>query len=64
MEDYLQRVTKIKISKLRKASPDLLADDRERAEYRSWAGTLLHLGQAVFPQACMATSKMQQNWDL
>lgn len=60
MDDYLRRVSTIQISKLRKASPNLPADDRERAEYRSLAGTLLYLGQAVLPQACMVASKMQQ----
>lgn len=60
MEGYLRRVRSIQITKDRKSSPNSLADDRERSEYRSMAGVLLYLGQAVLPQACLVASKMQQ----
>lgn len=60
MKDYLMRVKTIQISKSRKASPQLSVDERERAEYRSLAGTLLYLGQAVLPQACFVASRLQQ----
>lgn len=64
MENYLTRVRPIQITKVRKSSPKLLADDRERSEYRSMAGVLLYLGQAVLPQACLIASKMQQKLGL
>lgn len=60
MCDYLDRVRKVQITRERKSIPSLSADNRELAEYRSLAGVLLYLGQAVMPQASLVASKMQQ----
>lgn len=48
MHVYLVRVCTVQVMRERRSSPKLRADDFERAEYRSLAGVLLCLGQAVF----------------
>lgn len=60
MADYLDRIRPIQVSRERRSGPHDLVNDRERSEYRSLAGTLLYLGQAVLPQACLVASKIQQ----
>lgn len=64
MEDYLKRFLGVQLGKERKSTPHLLANDRERSEYRSLSGVLLYLGQAVLPQACLVASKIQQKLGL
>lgn len=64
MEPYLKRIRPIQISRERRAVPKHLADARERSEFRSLAGTLLYLGQAILQQAAMVASRMQQNLGL
>ena len=60
MKEYLDRVKPLQLSTARLANKDATADDRELSEYRSLAGSLLYLGQAVLPHACYVASKMQQ----
>lgn len=60
MDNYLSRVRPVQISRDRKKTPHLSADDREKSEYRSLAGVLLYIGQAVLPHACFVASKIQQ----
>lgn len=64
MHPFISRVRSIQVNMERKFSPQLLVDERERSEYRSLAGVLLYLGQAVLTQACMVASKMQQKLGL
>lgn len=64
MSAYLDRVRSVQISKERKTRPEIQVDDRERSEYRSLAGVLLYLGQAVLPQASFVASRMQQKLGL
>lgn len=60
MHSYLERIKPISVSRGRRHLPHSSADDRERSEYRTLAGTLLYLGQAVLPQACYVASRLQQ----
>lgn len=60
MHEYLDRVQPLSISKaLEMESSDKMTPSETHA-YRSLAGALLYLGQAVLLQACMTASKMQQ----
>lgn len=61
---HLERIRHLQISRERKSAPNQLANERERSEYRSPAGTILYLGQAILPQACIVASKMQQKLGL
>lgn len=60
MYDYLERLAPIQLSRNRRKDLHASATQREIAEYRSLAGTLMYLGTSVIPQASLATSPMQQ----
>lgn len=60
MSDYLNSIEELDIARPRRLTLTDKADGRETHAYRSLAGTLLYLGQAVRPQACFVASKMQQ----
>lgn len=60
MQGYLDRIKPLQLSKGHKEHPGAFADEREVSEYRSLAGSLLYLGQAVCPYACYVASRMMQ----
>lgn len=60
MTDYIDRLKPVDISRTRRRERDSLATDREIAEYRSLAGTLVYLGASVLPPASYVVSAMQQ----
>lgn len=60
MPDYLQRIETIQLDRGRKELKGSPTTIQETHDYRSLAGTLLYLGQAVLPQACYVASRMQQ----
>lgn len=59
MEKYIRRLKPLQVSRARRHEPAERTDEREEAEYRSLAGTLM-LGGGVLPQAAFVTSRMQQ----
>lgn len=60
MYDYLNRLSPIDISRNRRKDAEAKATQREIADYRSLAGTLMYLGTSVLPKASLVTSVMQQ----
>lgn len=60
MQEYLERLSPIDISRSRRKEIYAEATKEEVADYRSLAGTLMYLGTSVMPQASLATSLMQQ----
>lgn len=60
MEDYAEKMKEISIQKCRQVDTYQRATDGETHDYRSMAGTLLYLNQAVLPYASFIASKMQQ----
>lgn len=60
MQDYLDRLSPIEVSRNRRKDIYACASPGEISEYRSLAGTLMYLGTSVMPQASLATSLMQQ----
>lgn len=60
MFEYFNRIKLLSISRLR--LPDLteISNDDKIHSYRCLAGTLLYLGQAVLPPACLVASKIQR----
>lgn len=60
MHDYFRRIKTLCIPKARRKMYTEACDAAETQAFRSLAGTLLYLGQAVLPQACLVASKMQQ----
>lgn len=62
MSDYLNRLHIIDLSKNRRYSLTDMASDDETHSYRSLAGTLLNLFQAVLPQPVMIAPEMQQSF--
>lgn len=60
MSEYMGRIKPLELSKSRRGETSDKATPAETHLYRSLAGTLLYLGQAVIPQANLIASKMQQ----
>lgn len=60
MKEYLDRAQPVSISESRRNKGSDKSNRSETDSFRSLAGTLLYLGQAVLPQASLIASKMQQ----
>lgn len=60
MDEYRKRLKPLPLSRERRREREAKASDREEKEYRSLAGTLLYMGNAVLPQASLVASRMQQ----
>lgn len=60
MMRYVKRLASISLTTARRKQPDKRATEQEMNAYRSLAGILLFLGNAVLPQAAFVTSLMQQ----
>lgn len=60
MYSYIKRLKPIQLSRSRRKDKDSRVNDREEAEYRSLAGTLIYLGSSVLPPAAYVNSWMQQ----
>lgn len=60
MKSYITRLKPIDISRTRRQDRESLVTEREMAEYRSLAGTLVYLGASVLPPAAYVVSAMQQ----
>lgn len=60
MSDYIDKIDEPKICKSWRTQTSDYADASETQAYRSLAGALLYLGQAVLPQACFVASGTQQ----
>lgn len=60
MEDYIQNIAELSVSRSRRMTPDEHVSDAELHNYQSLAGSLLHFGHAVLPEPYIVASKMQQ----
>lgn len=60
LRDFLDRIKKVKIADERRHQGESLATDKEEADFRSVAGVLMYLGNAIIPQAAMMESKVKQ----
>lgn len=60
MAGFLDRISPIDVSKMRRNNLSAEANKAKIHSYRSLTGTLLYIGQAALPKACLAASKMRQ----
>lgn len=60
MQSYISRLKTLDICRARRKQHDGMATKNEEKEYRSLAGTLMYLGNAVVPQAALDTSLVQE----
>lgn len=60
MEDHMQRIKLMPISRSRQKSPSALIDSSETTQYRALASTFLYVDNVFLLQACLVASKMQQ----
>lgn len=60
MKRYVERLKPITLTKTRRSQEQEMATEEEKTQYRSLAGTLLYMGNAVMPQASYVTSVLQQ----